>query len=548
MKTKTMMTALVLAFGVTSAARAQSVNSSGAPGTQQSCENLQKITLGGAKILSASRVGAGEFVAPPDGTSGRPEDPGLAKKLAAFCRVQVVATPSADSAIHIEVWLPEKRWNGKFRGQGNGGFAGQIIYVALEAAALEGYATASTDTGHSGTPVDAQWALGHPERVTDFGYRGIHEMTRIAKAAIEAYYGSKPKYSYFAACSNGGRQGLMEAQRFPEDYDGIVAGAPANYWSRLLTNAVANLQALTAEDGSYVPASKLPALAKAVNAACDSKDGVTDGVLNDPRECRFDPGVMLCKDRDSSDCLTAKQVTTLKALYAGGHDAKGHAIFHGYVPGAEDGQAGWMPWITGVPQADKSLMFAFGTGYFSNMVYEKADWNYKQVGLGEALKTAEEKTGRSLDAADPDLQRFQARGGKLIIYHGWNDPAISALSAVEYYESVAQKVGKPRAEAFTRLYLVPGMQHCGDGPGPNSFGQGIGASADPARNIRLTLEQWVEKGIAPGSIIATKYVNDEPGGAVQITRPLCPYPQVAKYVGSGDTNEAKNFVCATASK
>lgn len=542
-----MMAMLGWALVVCGGVRAQS-SSGAAAGSPQSCDRLQKLELGQAKIVSAERVGAGEFVPDSKGTPGLSGDAGLAKKMAAFCRVKALATPSTDSAIHIEVWLPESGWNGKFRGEGNGGFAGEIIYPGLQDSLLGGYAAAGTDTGHSGSPIDAKWALGHPERVTDFGYRGIHEMTRIAKAAIEAYYGNKAKYSYFAACSNGGRQALMEAQRFPDDYDGMLAGAPANYWSRLLTNAVANLQAQTAEDGSYIPGSKLTALAKAVNAACDAKDGVADGVLNDPRECRFDPGVMLCKDADSSDCLTAKQVANLKALYVGGHDANGHTIFPGYVPGAEDGQGGWMPWITGATQVDKSLMFAFGTGYFANMVYEKADWNYKTAGLDEALKAAETKTARSLDAADADLARFDARGGKLILYHGWNDPAISALSTIEYYESVAKKMGKAKADAFTRLYLAPGMQHCGGGPGPNSFGESVGAPADAARNIRLTLEQWVEKGIAPGSVIATKYLNDDPGGAVQMTRPLCPYPQVAKYTGSGDTNEAKSFVCAAANK
>lgn len=520
---------------------------SSAANAQRSCERLQQLTLAGAKVVSAQQVAAGELVPPADAARRQDGGEDLGKKLPAFCRVKVVSTPSADSAINIEVWLPENNWNGKFRGQGNGGFAGEIIYLALRDALSRGYATAGTDTGHSGGPIDAKWALGHPEKVTDFGYRGIHEMTRIAKTVIETFYGQKPRYSYFGSCSNGGRQALMEAQRFPEDYDGILAGAPANYWTRLLTNSLANSQAMTAEDGSYLPANKVPALAKAVNAACDAKDGIADGVLNDPRECRFDPGVMLCKDHDSSDCLTAKQVATMKVLYAGAHDAKGHAIFPGYVPGAEDGQAGWMLWITG-PQADKSLMFAFGNGFFSNMVYEKADWNYKTVGVDDALQAAQTKTAKSLDAADADLTRFNARGGKLIIYHGWNDPAISALSTIEYYESVARKMGQPQTEAFTRLYLVPGMQHCGDGPGPNSFGVGIAAPAEPSRNIRLTLEQWVEKGIAPSAVIGTKYVNDEAGAAVKTTRPLCPYPQVAKYTGSGDTNDAKNFVCAAASK
>ena len=520
-----------------------------AQGTQPSCEGEQKMALEGARIVSAERVGAGEFVPPRGGTPGLSGDERLAKKLPAFCRVKAVAAPSADSAINVEVWLPENGWNGRFRGQGNGGFAGEIPYRSLEDALSQGYATASTDTGHSGSPIDAKWALGHPEKVTDFGYRAIHEMTRIAKAVIASYYGSQPKYSYFAGCSNGGRQALMEAQRFPEDYDGILAGAPANYWSRLLTNAVANLQAQTAEDGSYIPGSKLPAVAKAVNEACDAKDGVADGVVNDPRACKFDPGVLQCKSGDSGECLTAKQVSTLKALYAGGHDGKGRVIFPGYVPGAEDGRGGWALWITGGTGVEQSLMYAFGNGFFANMVYEKADWDYKKVTPGEALRAAKAKTGKVLDAGDANLAQFKARGGKLIIYHGWNDPAISALGAVEYYESVAKKMSKPTAEAFTRLYLVPGMQHCGGGPGATSFDARGGGPTEASGNIRLALEQWVEKGTAPGALVAAKYVNEEEeAGGVKMTRPLCAYPEVAKYKGSGDTNDATNFVCASATK
>lgn len=504
------------------------------------------MALTGGKIVSAARLAPGEFV-PPAGTMGSQEVAAFAKKLPAFCRVVVVATPSADSTINVEVWLPESGWNGRFRGHGNGGFAGEIAYGSLEFSVLGGYASAATDTGHVGGPTDATWALGHPEKVADFGYRAIHAMTLVAKTAIAAYYGKPQQHSYFAACSNGGRQALMEAQRYPDDYDGIIAGAPANYWTHLLTNALANAQALTAEDGSYVPPSKLPAIAHAVNAACDAQDGVADGVLNDPRQCHFEPATLQCKGSETSECLTAPQVTTLKKLYAGAHGAHGELIFPGYVPGAEDGQGAWMPWITGTAPG-RSLLFAFGNGYFTNMVYEKADWNFKSVTPDEALKAAEEKTARTLNAVDPDLSKFSGRGGKLLVYHGWNDPAISALNSIDYYQSVVKKMGKPKVEAFARLYMVPGMLHCGDGPGANSFGEEPGGPADAQRNIKLALEQWVEKGAAPGALTATKYVNDEESDGVKMTRPLCPYPEVAKYKGSGDTNDAKNFGCAAPGK
>ena len=363
-----------------------------------------------------------------------------------------------------------KAGTGSFRGQGNGGFAGEIDFRSMGAAVAQGYATAGTNTGHSGGGTDASWALGHPEKVTDFGYRAIHTMTQVAKAAIKAFYGKAPQHSYFASCSNGGRQALMEAQRFPEDYDGILAGAPANFWTHLLTKAVADAQATTLDPASYIPSQKLPAIANAVNAACDARDGVTDGVVNDPRRCHFDPAALLCKERDSDACLTAPQVTALEKLYEGPHDSRGHEIFPGYVPGAEEGDGGWGPWITG-PAPGKSLLFAFGTGFFANMVYERADWDYRSANIEQALKAAEEKTAHKLDATDANLTAFKARGGKLILYHGWNDPAISALNTIHYYDSVVSRLGRQETDAFVRLYMVPGMQHCGGGPGANSFGQ-----------------------------------------------------------------------------
>lgn len=512
------------------------------------CKGLARIELPEAKIVSAETVPAGAFTPPANMTPWMVGDPSFYKTLAAFCRVVVKATPSADSDIEIEVWMPAGSWNGKFRGQGNGGFAGEIDFRAMGAALGQGYATAGTNTGHSGGGTDASWALGHPERVTDFGYRGIHSMTQIAKTAIKGFYGSHPQHSYFGSCSNGGRQALMEAQRFPEDYDGILAGAPANFWTHLLTKAVADAQATTLDPASYISSGKLPAIARAVNAACDAQDGVTDGVVNDPRRCHFDPASLLCREGDSDACLTAPQVTALKKLYGGPHDSRGREIFPGYVPGAEEGDGGWGPWITGSAPG-KSLLFAFGTGYFANMVYERADWDYRAANIEQALKAAEEKTAHQLDATDANLTAFQARGGKLILYHGWNDPAISALNTIGYYDSVASRLGRQETDAFVRLYMVPGMQHCGDGPGPNSFGQfGAASSNEPRRNVLMALEQWVEKGNAPSAIVATKYVNDDSAKGVQTTRLLCPYPQVAKYKGQGDPKDAADFVCATGSE
>jgi feruloyl esterase len=513
------------------------------PSGTGACEGVARTELPGAKVASAETVAAGAFAPPANLPPWMLGDPSLYKTLPAFCRVVVKATPSSDSDIQVEVWMPAAAWNGRFRAVGNGGFAGEIDFRGLAGAVRQGYATSGTNTGHSGAGTDASWALGHPEKVTDFGYRGIHAMTEVAKGAIKAFYGKSPQHSYFGSCSNGGRQALMEAQRFPADYDGILAGAPANSWTHLLTKALADAQATTVDPASYIPSGKLAAIATAVNAACDAKDGLADGVLNDPRQCPFDPATLVCKAGDSDACLTAPQVAVLKKLYAGPHDAGGRLIFPGYVPGAEQGGGGWATWITG-PAPGKSLLFAFGVGYFANMVYERADWDYRSANLDEAVRAAEEKTAQKLDAVDPNLAPFQERGGKLILYHGWNDPAISALNTIGYYDRVVGKLGRPATDSFTRLYLVPGMQHCSDGPGPNSFGQsGPAASSDPRHNVMVALEQWVEKGIAPASIVATKYENDDPRKAAQMTRPLCPYPQAARYKGQGDEKDAASFLC-----
>jgi hypothetical protein len=518
----------------------------------QTCEKLAQLELPGAKTLSAQAVAAGAFTPPPNMTPWIVGEPSFYKVLPAFCRVVLEATPSTDSSIKIEVWMPTKGqnaggWNGKLQGQGNGGFAGEIGYRQLGTALYQGYATVGTDTGHAGGGTDASWALGHPEKLADFGYRGIHEMTRIAKVVIKAFYGNNPQHSYFGACSNGGRQALMEAQRFPEDYDGILAGAPANFFTHLLTKALADAQATTLDPASYIPSSKLPAIARAVNAACDAQDGVADGIVNDPRKCHFDPAAMLCKEDDSEKCLTAAQVTTLKKLYEGPNNVDGRKIFPGYLPGAEEGPGGWATWITGAAPG-KSLLFAFSGGYFSNMVYEKADWNYKVASIEQAEKAADEKTAESLNATEANLAEFKARGGKLILYHGWNDPAISALNTINYYNNVLNRMSSQETAGFLRLYMVPGMQHCGGGPGPDSFGQSLSGAKDAQHSAALALEQWVEKGIAPNAIVATKFEGDDPAKGTKMTRPLCPYPQIAKYKGSGDTNDAGNFVCAAESK
>jgi feruloyl esterase len=509
---------------------------------------LASLTLPGAKVVSAEVVAAGAFT-PPDSSMLQPAQKALLGHLPEFCRVQVMATPSTDSAIPIEVWMPVKGWNGKFCGQGNGGFAGSIDFVGPAVALMQGYASGATDTGHSGGGGDASWALGHREKVIDFGYRAVHEMTAISKTVVQAYYGDAAKHNYFVSCSDGGREALMEAQRFPADYDGIVAGAPANNWTGLLTNALHDEQAMSGDPAGYIPATKLPAIDAAVRALCDAADGVTDGVIADPRECHFKPATLICKGAESDACLTAKQAHTLEVLYGGIHDAAGKLIFPGYLPGSELGAGGWGSWITG-PVPGTSAMYVFSTSYFINMVYEKKDWNYKDAVIADAYQAALEKTRQMLDATDPNLKPFAAHGGKLILYHGWNDPGISPLNTLNYYNDVRAAVGPASADSFVRLFMVPGMQHCFGGPGATAFDQWempmTAVPDDAQHDVYLALEAWVERGSAPESMIAAKYDLTADPPKLQMTRPICAYPKAAKYKGSGDTNDAANFTCAAA--
>ena len=469
-----------------------------------SCDKLAGLELPKVTIATAKTVAAGEFSGPPQAFTER-DLSAFYKKLPAFCRIVAHAKPSPDSDILIEIWMPLAGWNGRLQGLGNGGFAGLIDTFELGAAVARGYVAVATDAGHASSPIDASWALGHPEKIADFGHRGIHEMTRVAKLVARQYYGYSPKHSYFAGCSDGGREALMEAQRYPGDYDGILAGAPANYWTALLSMAAVDTQALTATPESFIPPAKIPAIASAVIEACDKLDGVADGILNDPRQCHFDPASIECKSGEATDkCLTAPQVTALKAIYAGLRDSKGRRIFPGYLPGAEGGQGGWGLWITG-PAPARSLIAFFGIGYFSNMVYNNTDWTYKSFAIDDGFETAKRKTADALDAVNPDLNPFRSRGGKLIVYHGWNDPAIPAPNTVNYYNQVVATMGGAKADSFLRLFMLPGVQHCDGGPGPDTFGQSAAwTDDDPKHNARLALENWVENGTAPDTLIAAK--------------------------------------------
>lgn len=511
------------------------------------CDKIAGLQLPDTSITSARVVAAGEF-APP--RAANPAQAAAYKTLPAFCRVQGVIRPTSDSDIEFEVWMPASDWNGRYLGVGNGGFAGAINYSAgptsnapgMAQALAAGYATSSTDTGHEASGTSADWAVGHPERVIDYGYRAVHLTAVNAKTIIDTFYGKDPK-SYFSSCSNGGRQALMEAQRYPDDYTGIVAGDPAWFATHLSVAQIWNTQAVMAKPASYVPVSKLPAVEAAVLEKCDAMDGVKDGVVSEPTQCHFDPAVLLCKGAETSTCLTAPQVEALKKIYAGPTNSSGEQIFPGLLPGGEAGAAGWGLWIMGA-QPGRSLNYAFGVGALAKIVYQDPAWDFRKFNFDHDVQFLDDKLGPTRNATDANLEKFKDHGGKLILYHGLADPDISPLSSTNYYDNVAAKMGKQTADELMRVYLVPGMLHCGGGPGADVLGSTPGSGADPQHGIQAVLEHWVENGAAPGEIIATKYKSPiRPQDGVAATRPICAYPKVARYKGTGNTDEASNFSC-----
>ena len=381
------------------------------------CKVLSRLEMPQTTIVSADLVEPGAFRLP----SG---DPIQIRK--AFCRVTGVAKPSSDSDVRFEVWLPTADWNGRLWATGNGNFAGYMPYWGLGIGLGEGYASVGTDTGHEAGPTDANWAIGHPEKVVDYGYRAVHEVTVRAKRIVAEFYGKNPARSYFSSCSNGGRQGLMEAQRYPDDYDGIVAGAPALEITHLIEGFAWIDFVVLGENAANLPSSKLPAIQTAALAACDSLDGVKDGVIDDPRRCRIDPTPLLCKGAETDRCLTRSQLTALQKIYAGRVLPGGAGIIHGYSPGAEAETDGWDGWITG--KTEDRAFHQFALGFFSGFVFGDSKWDYHAFDFDRDARLADKRLASILNATDADLSRFATRGGKLILYHGWADPGIQPLT------------------------------------------------------------------------------------------------------------------------
>jgi feruloyl esterase len=490
-----------------------------APTGGSTCDSLSKLNLPNVTITSAQSVAAGAFTPPPAPQGGFPVNLAPFKSLPEFCRVMATLAPSSDSDIKIEVWLPLSGWNNDFQAIGNGGWNGTMGYGPLAEGVKRGFATAGTDTGHAGG--SASFALGHPEKLTDFAYRAVHEMTVTSKAIIENFYGAAPRYSYWNGCSTGGRQGLKEAQKFPADFDGIIAGAPANYQTHLHVWSIWVAQQVNKTPDSFLPPAKLSVLHQAVLAACDAADGVKDGLLNDPTKCHFDPKSIECKGGDSATCLTTAQVEAVQAIYAGPKNAAGKEIFPTFEPGSE---LGW-----GLLAGKQAASVA--TDSFTYLVYYQLNSNFdwRTMSLDRDVANLEKTYGSLIDATDPNLNTFFAHKGKLLMYHGWSDQLIAPMNSINYYSSVVKNLGGERkASDDIRLFMVPGMAHCGGGEGPNTFDQ-VGA-----------IQQWVEQGKAPETMIASHSEK----GTVDRTRPLCVYPKVAKHKGSGSTDDAANFTCA----
>jgi feruloyl esterase len=469
------------------------------------CENLTSVTLAGATITSAVVVPEG----PPPARGGPPPANAVPPaNIPAHCRVQVTLKPTSDSVINMELWLPVQNWNGKFMGVGNGGFAGSIQGRMSEMpdALRRGYATAGTDTGHQEAGGD--WAIGHPEKMIDFAYRSTHEMTLKAKEIVKAFYDQPAAYSYFKGCSTGGRMALMEAQRYPADYNGIIAGSLANRHIHMWTAGVARSVELSRHSEGNLTAGKAALVNQKVADACDT---LKEGFLNNPRQCTVNFSTLQCAaGKDDDTCLTAAQLRTVDTFYDGVKNAKGELIFSGQALGNP------IPPLRGTNQAPG------GVFDIVRIAFNDPNLDWQKFDLDRDMPIIDKAVGY-VDSVNPDLGAFKQRGGKLLLTHGWADTGITPENTIWYYGLVLDKMGTNQSD-WMRLFMAPGMGHCGGGPGVNTF-DSIG-----------TLENWVEKGAAPDRMMGR--------GADGLTRPLCPYPQYAQYNGTGSLKDAANWACA----
>ena len=503
------------------------------------CEDLIHLNLPNTTITTAQRIAPGEFAVP--GRGKRADFPG-------FCRVVASVTPAPDSDIGVEVWLPLDQWKQVFHGTGNGGYGGSLVsgYAGMEAGLRRGYAAATTDTGTApASGLNGDPLIGHPQKWKDWGMLSTHVMTETGKAIVKAFYGEDPKRSYYSGCSTGGQQGLIEAQYYPEDYSGILVGAPVvnRTWGHAM--AVWDFRAANLQPGHKLSDAKLGVLHKAVIAACGARGNglASDAFLDDPQSCKFDPAELTCKGEDTSSCLTAAEVETAKDFYSGPRSRDGRATYYGWAPGSEGpGRAGWnfaANGANGEPAFDGLFKWVFGR-----------DWDWRTFDFDRDMPKVDAELGPALNGVTRgDLSRFRAKGGKLLMYQGWADTLVAPAQTLAFYDAIEKKFGgSKRQQEFARLFMAPGVMHCGGGDGPNVFNSAGGARASdsPDEDIFAAMIHWVEDGVVPSRIVATKYTDDAPAKGVAMKRPLCAYPQKAWYMGSGDTNDAASFTCSVA--
>jgi feruloyl esterase len=487
---------------------------------QQSCESLAALKIPNVTFTAATSINPPPAWEAPK-TAGPFGTPGGLKVSVSFCRVEGYSQPASDSHIGFEVWLPPAAsWNGKLLALGNPGFIGSIVHGGLAGAMQRGYVAASTDTGH----VDPGygWAVGHPEKLKDWGYRAVHETAVAAKQLIQGFYGTPVKFAYWNSCHNGGNQGLNEVQRYPEDFDGVVAGDPAYYVTRLQAGSE-YISWVALKDGvkapGYIPPSKYPVIHRAVLDACDAKDGVADGILEDPLRCRFDPKSIQCNGPDAASCLTDAQVETARKIYAGAKFNDGTQVYSGFEPGSE---LGWGMMAAGPEPINIS------TSFFSEMVFENPKWDFRTFDVDRDTRLAESRLGTAIDAFEPKLKPFKDRGGKLILYQAWDETIIPPRTLIDYYGNIENAMGGSRqTQDFARLFVVPGSSGCPGFSDPKAF------------DALDAVEKWREKNIPPDKIIFS--LSDR--GKYYKSLPVCPYPQIPVYKGSGDINEAASFAC-----
>ena len=504
-------------------------------GRAATCESLTRLKIADTTITVAKSVPAGSFKP----GAGQPLD-----GLPAFCQVHGVIKPTPVSAIHFEVWLPAAGWNGRLQTVGNGGLAGTISFSAMATALKAGFATTSTDTGH--TTEEARTWLQDKDRLIDYSYRGLHLTTVDAKAIADGFYGKAPSQSYYSGCSTGGKQGLMEAQRFPADFDGIVAGDAANYWTRQMTSEVWN-GVVTGSPEAVLPVEKLQLIQDAVLEQCDALDGLKDGLIADNRRCKFDPKKLLCKGGDAATCLTAAQLGAVEKIYSGPTNQRtGKNVYPGLYPGNELGwgKAGGQMVINRPGASSGVSSFDF----MRYTLFDNPNWAWRTFDFDKDLDLLESKFAAITNATDANLEEFRKLGHKLLYYHGTADPLIPAQNGINYYESVvaAQGNDEKKTQAFFRAFMVPGLYHCSGGPGIYGFGMAQPApenQRDADHDAVIAVSRWAEKGVAPEKIIATKYVDNNPAKGVAMQRPLCPWPLAARYSGKGDPNSADSFSC-----